>query len=103
MRWRPPVHPLLDQRVPVKTAAVWDRQQVWNWQLDYVLHCGRSPAAQCALLCELYEAAADFRNFPQPAIELKEKVRVVGKVRLVSEAPRTLYRRFLKLGELKPK
>ena len=41
---RPPVHPLLYQRVPVKVASEWDRQQVGNLQLDYVLHCGRSTA-----------------------------------------------------------
>jgi len=43
---RPPVHPLLYQRVPVKTAADWDRQEVGNLQLDYVLHCGRSTAGE---------------------------------------------------------
>ncbi len=206
---RPPVHPLLYQRVPVKTAAEWDRQEVGNLQLDYVLHCGRSTAgeylltfsatdiatgwwegrpqlgrsqkatqesleqirkrlpfrvrevhpdndsgilndllwkycrrrriamsrsrpyqkndnawveqknwthvrklvgyrrmasaAQCAVLRELYEAAADFRNFFQPAMKLKEKVREGGKVHRVYEAPRTPYQRVLELGKLKPK
>ena len=206
---QPPVHPLLYQRVPVKTAAEWDRQEVGNLQLDYVLHCGRSSAgeyvvtlsatdiatgwwegcaqmgrsqqatqeslerirqrapfrirelhpdndsgilnellwkycrrrriemsrsrpyqkndnawveqknwthvrkvvgygrfttaAQCELLRELYRATADFRNFLQPAIKLKEKVRVGGKVRRVYEEPRTPYQRLLELGELKPK
>jgi hypothetical protein len=46
---RPPVHPLLYQRVPVKTAADWDRQEVGNLQLDYVLHCGRSTAGEYLL------------------------------------------------------
>jgi hypothetical protein len=206
---RPPVHPLLYQRVPVKTAAEWDRQEVGNLQLDYVLHCGRSTAgeylltlsatdiatgwwegrpqpgrsqkatqesleqirkrlpfrvrevhpdndsgilndllwkycrrrriamsrsrpyqkndnawveqknwthvrklvgyrrmastAQCEVLRELYEAAADFRNFFQPAMKLKEKVREGGKVRRVYEEPRTPYQRVLELGKLKPK
>ena len=206
---RPPVHPLLYQRVPTKTAAEWDRQQVGNLQLDYVLHCGRSAAgeyvvtlsatdiatgwwegsaqmgrsqhatqesverilqrmpfrvlevhpdndsgilndllwnyfrkrrigmsrsrpymkndnawveqknfthvrklvgygrfttaAQLEVFGQLYEAAADFRNFLQPAIKLKEKVRVVGKVKRVYEEPRTPYQRLLELGKLKPK
>jgi hypothetical protein len=206
---RPPVHPLLYQRVPVKTAAEWDQQEVGNVQLDYVLHCGRSSAgeylltlsatdiatgwwegrpqfgrsqqatqeslerirtrlpfrmrevhpdndsgilndllwnycrrqriqmsrsrpyqkndnawveqknwthvrklvgyrrfttaAQCEVLRELYEAAADFRNFFQPAMKLKEKVREGGKVRRVYEKPRTPYQRLLELGKLKPK
>jgi hypothetical protein len=46
---RPPVHPLLYQRVPVKTSADWDRQQVGNLQLDYVLHCGRPTAGEYLL------------------------------------------------------
>ena len=206
---RPPVHPLLYQRVPTKTAAEWDQQQVGNLQMDYVLHCGRSSAGeyvvtlsatdiatgwwegsaqmgrsqhatqqsverilrrapfrvlevhpdndsgilndllwnyfrklrirmsrsrpymkndnawveqknfthvrklvgysrfptaeQCELIGELYEAAADFRNFLPPAIKLKEKVRVVGKVKRVYEKPRTPYQRLLQLGNLKPK
>ena len=206
---RPPVHPLLYQRVPVKTAAEWDRQEVGNLQLDYVLHCGRSTAgeylltlsatdiatgwwegepqlgrsqkatqeslekirkrmpfrvrevhpdndsgilndllwnycrrrrirmsrsrpyqkndnawveqknwthvrkvvgygrfttaAQCAVLHALYEAAADFQNFLQPAMKLKEKVREGGKVRRVYEKPRTPYQRLLDLGKLKPR
>ena len=205
---RPPVHPLLYQRVPVKTSADWDRQEVGNLQLDYVLHCGRSTAgeylhtlsatdiatgwweggvqlgrsqkatqesiegirqrlpfrirevhpdndsgilndllwnycrrhrirvsrsrpyqkndnawveqknwthvrkvvgygrfttaAQCEVLRALYEAAADFRNFLQPAMKLKEKVREGGKVRRVYEEPRTPYQRLLELGTLKP-
>jgi hypothetical protein len=205
---RPPVHPLLYQRVPVKTSADWDRQKVGNLQLDYVLHCGRSTAgeylhtlsatdiatgwwegspqlgrsqkatqesfegirqrlpfrieevhpdndsgilndllwnycrrhrirmsrsrpyqkndnawveqknwthvrkvvgygrfttaAQCEVLRALYAAAADFRNFLQPAMKLKEKVREGGKVRRVYEEPRTPYQRLLELGTLKP-
>lgn len=206
---RPPVHPLLYQRVPVKTAAEWDLQEVGNLQLDYVLHCGRSTAgeylltlsatdiatgwwegcpqlgrsqqatqeslaairerlpfrvrevhpdndsgilkdllwnycrrhrirmsrsrpyqkndnawveqknwthvrklvgyrrfttaAQCEVLRALYQAAADFRNFFQPAMKLKEKVREGGKVHRVYEEPRTPYQRLLELGKLKPK
>jgi hypothetical protein len=42
----PPVHPLLYQRVPVKVPSEWDRQQVGNVQLDFVLHCGRSTAGE---------------------------------------------------------
>jgi len=205
---RPPVHPLLYQRVPVKTASEWDRQEVGNLQLDYVLHCGRSAAgeylltlsatdiatgwwegqpqlgrsqkatqesleqirqrlpmrmrevhpdndsgilndllcnycrrhgirmsrsrpyqkndnawveqknwthvrkvvgygrfttaAQCEVLRALYAAAADFRNFLQPGMKLKEKVREGGKVHRVYEEPRTPYQRLLELGKLKP-
>jgi len=203
-----PVHPLLYQRVPVKVSSEWDRQEVGNVQLDYVLHCGRSaggeylltlsatdiatgwwegrpqmgrsqkatqesliairerlpfrirevhPDNDSGILNELlwnycrrhriarsrsrpyqkndnawveqknwthvrkvvgyrrfstpsegeilrafYETMADFRNFFQPAMKLKEKVRVGGKVRRVYEEPRTPYQRVLELGQLKP-
>lgn len=43
---RPPVHPLLYQRVPVKLPNEWDREQLGNVQLDFVLHGGRSPAGE---------------------------------------------------------
>jgi hypothetical protein len=42
----PPVHPLLYQRIRVKTAGDWDRGQVGNVQLDYVVHCGRSSGGE---------------------------------------------------------
>lgn len=42
----PSVHPLLYQKIPVKTAAEWDIEQIGNLQLDYVLHSGRSPGGE---------------------------------------------------------
>jgi hypothetical protein len=43
---RPPVHPLLYQRVPVKLPNEWDREQLGNVQMDFVLHGGRSSAGE---------------------------------------------------------
>jgi hypothetical protein len=43
------VHPLLYQRVPAKVPSEWDRQEVGNLHLDYVLHCGRSTAGEYVL------------------------------------------------------
>ena len=43
---RPPVHRLLYQRVPEKLPNEWDREQVGNVQMDFVLHCGRSTAGE---------------------------------------------------------
>jgi hypothetical protein len=40
----PAVHPLLYQQIPVKVASEWDRDQIGNLQLDFVLHCGQSSA-----------------------------------------------------------
>jgi len=55
---RPPVHPLLYQRVPVKTADDWDRREVGNLQLDYVLHCGRSTAGEYLLTLSATDIAS---------------------------------------------
>jgi len=43
---RAPVHPLMYQRVPVKLPNEWDREELGNLQLDFVLHCGHSTAGQ---------------------------------------------------------
>lgn len=43
---RPPVHPLLYRRVPEKVPSQWDREQLGNLQMDFVLHCGRSAAGE---------------------------------------------------------
>lgn len=40
-RYRQPrIHPLLYQKIPMKTSMEWDRKKVGNFQLDYVVHCG---------------------------------------------------------------
>ncbi len=86
-----------------KNDNAWVEQKNWTHVRKVVGYGRFTTAAQCELLRELYEATADFRNFLQPAIKLKEKVRVGGKVRRVYEKPRTPYQRLLELGELKPK
>lgn len=43
---RPPVHPLLYQRVPEKLPNEWDREQLGNLQMDFVLHGGRSTGGE---------------------------------------------------------
>lgn len=43
---RAPIHPLLYQRVPVKLPNEWDRDEVGNLQMDFVVHCGRSSGGE---------------------------------------------------------
>jgi hypothetical protein len=206
---RPPVHPLLYQRVPEKLPNEWDREQLGNLQMDFVLHCGRSTAGEylhtmsvvdiasgwwegepqmgrsqkasqesfdrlrrrfpfpvrevhpdndSALLSELlwkycrkrriamsrsrpyekndnawveqknwthvrklvghrrydtseeqevlrelYRLWADYQNFFQPMMKLKEKTRIGGKVHRIYDQARTPYQRVLASGVLKPK
>ena len=85
-----------------KNDNAWVEQKNWTHVRKLVGYRRFTTAAQCEVLRELYEAAADFRNFFQPAMKLKEKVREGGKVRRVYEEPRTPYQRLLELGRLKP-
>jgi hypothetical protein len=55
---RPPVHPLLCQRVPVKLPNEWDREQLGNLQMDFVLHCGRSTAGEYLHTMSLVDIAS---------------------------------------------
>ena len=208
-RRRAPVHPLLYQRVPVKLPSEWDRDEVGNLQVDFVVHCGPSSAgeyvhtlsvvdiasgwwegepqmgrsqkateegfdavrqrvpfrvrelhpdndsallndllwnycrkrriamsrsrpyekndnawveqknwthvrkvvgyrrydtpAEQELLRELYRKLAEFQNFFQPVMKLKEKVRVGGKVHRVYDQPKTPYQRLREYGVLSGK
>jgi hypothetical protein len=85
-----------------KNDNAWVEQKNWTHVRKLVGYGRFTAAAQCEVLRELYEAAADFRNFFQPAMKLKEKVRDGGKVRRVYDEPRTPYQRLLELGTLKP-
>ena len=85
-----------------KNENAWVEQRNWTHVRKVVGYGRYTTAAQCEILRALYAAAADFRNFLQPAMKLKEKVREGGKVRRVYEEPRTPYQRLLELGKLKP-
>lgn len=85
-----------------KNDNAWVEQKNWTHVRKVVGYGRFTTAAQCELLKALYEATADFRNFLQPAMKLREKVREGGKVRRVYEEPRTPYQRLLQLGKLKP-
>jgi hypothetical protein len=85
-----------------KNDNAWVEQKNWTHVRKVVGYGRFTTAAQCEVLRALYAAAADFRNFLQPAMKLKEKVREGGKVRRVYEEPRTPYQRLLELGTLKP-
>lgn len=85
-----------------KNDNAWVEQKNWTHVRKVVGYGRFTTAGQCEVLRALYEVAADFRNFLQPAMKLKEKVREGGKVRRVYEEPCTPYQRLLKLGKLQP-
>jgi hypothetical protein len=54
----PAVHPLLYQQIPVKVSNDWDRDQIGNLQLDFVLHCGQSSAGHFAATLSAVDIAS---------------------------------------------
>jgi hypothetical protein len=58
-RYRSPsLHPLLHQQIPVKLSGEWDRTQLGNLQLDFVLHCGQSAAGLFAVTLSAVDIAS---------------------------------------------
>lgn len=56
----PSVQPLLYQKIPVKTAAEWDLEQIGNLQADYVLHCGQSSSGEYLHTISLVDIASSW-------------------------------------------
>jgi hypothetical protein len=54
----PAVHPLLYQQIPVKVPSEWDREQIGNLQVDFVLHCGQSSAGLFAVTLSAADIAS---------------------------------------------
>ena len=81
-----------------KTDNAWVEQKN-RTHVRKVVGCRRcdTPAEQ-ALLRELYGKLAEFQNFFQPVMKLKEKVRVGGKTHRVYDEPRTPHQRLRELG-----
>ena len=82
IRKRPPVHPLLYQRVPVKTPADWDRPGVGNLQLDCMLHCGRTTAGKYLLTLSATDIATGWREgSPQKGRSQKATQKSLERIR----------------------
>jgi hypothetical protein len=54
----PSTQSLLQQQIPVKTSQEWDRQQLGNLQLDFVLHGGQSTAGHYAATLSVADIAS---------------------------------------------
>jgi hypothetical protein len=54
----PAIHPLLYQQIPVKVPSEWDREQIGNLQVDFVLHCGQSSAGLFAVTLSAADIAS---------------------------------------------
>jgi hypothetical protein len=83
-----------------KNDNCWVEQKNWTHVRKLVGYHRLAGHQQHVLLCRLYEAWADWRNFFQPVMRLEHKVRSQGKVHRRYDQPRTPYQRLLESGQL---
>jgi hypothetical protein len=86
-----------------KNDNAWVEQKNWTHVRKVVGYRRYDRPAEQALMRELYRKLAEFQNFFQPVMKLKEKVRVGGKIHRVYDQPRTPYQRLRELGAVKGK
>jgi hypothetical protein len=86
-----------------KNDNAWVEQKNWTHVRKVVGYRRYDTPAEQALLSELYRKLAEFQNFFQPVMKLKEKVRVGGKVHRVYDEAKTPYQWLRESGVLKPK
>jgi hypothetical protein len=86
-----------------KNDNAWVEQKNWTHVRKVVGYRRYDAPAEQALLRQLYRKLAEFQNFFQPVMKLKEKVRAGGKVHRVYDEPKTPNQRLLESGLLKPK
>lgn len=83
-----------------KNDNAWVEQRNWTHVRQVVGYRRLETAEQQAILRELYAALRLYKNFFQPVLKLKEKVRVGGRIQRRYEPARTPYQRLLDSGQL---
>jgi hypothetical protein len=86
-----------------KNDNAWVEQKNWTHVRKLVGYRRYDTAAEQELLRELYRRWADYQNFFQPVMKLKEKTREGGKVHRVYDEAKTPYQRVLASGVLNRK
>lgn len=83
-----------------KNDNAWVEQRNWTHVRQVVGYSRLETREQLAILRELYDASRLYKNFFQPTLKLKAKVRVGGRIQRRYEEARTPYRRLLESGQL---
>jgi len=86
-----------------KNDNAWVEQKNWTHVRKRVGYRRYDTTAEQELLRELYPRWADYQNFFQPVMKLKEKTREGGKVHRVHDEAKTPYQRLLASGVLNRK
>jgi hypothetical protein len=83
-----------------KNDNAWVEQRNWTHVRKVVGYSRLESPAELAVLNELYEKLRLYKNFFQPSLKLKEKIREGGKIRRKYDEPRTPYRRILESKQI---
>jgi len=83
-----------------KNDNAWVEQRNWTHVRKVVGYRRLDTTAELAALRELYKYLRLYKNFFQPAMKLKAKVRSGGKIHRQYEEARTPYQRLLDSGQL---
>ena len=86
-----------------KNDNAWVEQRNWTHVRKVVGYRRYETLGELQLLNALYGALTLYKNFFQPALKLKQKVRVGGKIHRVYEPARTPYQRLLASGQIDEK
>ncbi len=85
-----------------KNDNAWVEQRHWTHVRKAVGYSRLDTTAEWLVLRERYAGLTLYKNFFQPTMKLKEKVRQGGKIHRKYDEPRTPYRRLLESGQCKP-
>jgi hypothetical protein len=83
-----------------KNDNAWVEQRNWTHVRKVVGYRRLDTTGELMILRELYECLTLYKNFFQPAMKLKEKVRTEGKIHRKYDEPKTPYQRLLESGQI---
>lgn len=83
-----------------KNDNAWVEQKNWTHVRKVIGYRRYDQPAEQEILRTLYRKLAEFQNFFQPVMKLKQKVREGGKVPRVYDEPKTPYQRLRQAGVL---
>jgi len=83
-----------------KNDNAWVEQRNWTHVRKVVGYRRMDTTGELMMLRELYECLTVYKNFFQPSMKLKEKVRVAGKIHRKYDEPKTPYQRLIESGQI---
>jgi hypothetical protein len=84
-----------------KNDNAWVEQRNWTHVRKVVGYRRMDSAAELEVLRQLYEKLCLYKNYFQPTMKLKEKIREGGRIRRKYDEPRTPYQRMMESEQIR--